>query len=204
MRVNISSSGAFKRDQRADDLVHVAAGAEVVAGAGDHHRMHVVGLGAAGANRSRSSAYESKVSGFLRSGRFSVSVATPLVDLPAEVLGLVVAERLAVAAQQRRIDAVGGVAGVLVDGGVFMPCPEVCSLRIRCTRSVPRWVWSCSIGARVEPGEQFEQPLLVLARHRLEGAAALGREPDDEGAPVVGAVARARPCLRARARRSAR
>ena len=35
MRVNISSSGAFRLHQRADDLVHVAARAEVVAGAGE-------------------------------------------------------------------------------------------------------------------------------------------------------------------------
>ena len=38
-------------------------------------------------NQSRSSAYDSKVSGFLRSGRLSVTVATPSFTLSAKWLG---------------------------------------------------------------------------------------------------------------------
>ena len=35
-------AGHFHFRQRADDFVHVAAGAEIAARAGDHHRLHVV------------------------------------------------------------------------------------------------------------------------------------------------------------------
>ena len=41
MRVNASSSGRIHARQRPDDLVHVAAGAEVAARAGDDDRLHV-------------------------------------------------------------------------------------------------------------------------------------------------------------------
>ena len=58
-------------------------------------------------NRSRSSAYESKVSGFLRSGRFSVMVATRVFHLPEKMTGLVAGQRFAVARGQRRVQALG-------------------------------------------------------------------------------------------------
>ena len=48
MRVKASrpamSSLRMHLDQRADDLVHVAAGAEIAAGAGDHHVLDAVGV----------------------------------------------------------------------------------------------------------------------------------------------------------------
>jgi hypothetical protein len=47
--------GRLQAHQRADDLVHVAARAEVAAGAGDHHRLARRGVAQA-RNRSRSSA----------------------------------------------------------------------------------------------------------------------------------------------------
>jgi hypothetical protein len=43
MRVNMSNSGAFSCHQRANDFVHIAAGAKVVACAVDHHHIDVVG-----------------------------------------------------------------------------------------------------------------------------------------------------------------
>ena len=44
MRVKASSSPCVIFDQRADDLVHVAAGAEIAAGAGDDERLESLSL----------------------------------------------------------------------------------------------------------------------------------------------------------------
>ena len=63
------------RQQRADDVVHVAARREVAAVRRDDDRLDVVG-GGERAEVSRSSAYESNVSGFFRSGRASEMTAT--------------------------------------------------------------------------------------------------------------------------------
>ena len=57
MRVNISRSGHAHLRQRADDLVHVAARAEVVAGALDDDRAHVAGLRQRAERDRASSAY---------------------------------------------------------------------------------------------------------------------------------------------------
>ena len=85
MRVNISSSGAFSfssgpmisctspPEQKLSPAPAITTAFTSVA-----WRMRP--------NRSRSSAYDSKVSGFLRSGRFSVMRADAGLDLPLEVL----------------------------------------------------------------------------------------------------------------------
>jgi hypothetical protein len=44
MRVNSSRPGMSILGQRPDDLVDVAARAEIAAGAGDHHRLHLAGI----------------------------------------------------------------------------------------------------------------------------------------------------------------
>ncbi len=111
MRVNISSSGAFKRHQRADDFVHIAARAEVAAGAGDHDGLHVVGP------------FEL----VKQVAQFGVAVegervlalravqrdgADLVFHFPEEVGRLVIRQRLAVAGQQGGVDVVDGHAQV--------------------------------------------------------------------------------------------
>ena len=45
MRVKASRPLHVRVEQRADDVVHVAARAEIAAVGGDHDRLHVVGVG---------------------------------------------------------------------------------------------------------------------------------------------------------------
>ena len=76
MRVNISSSGAFR----------LTSGPMISCTSPPEQKLSPAPITTTACtsvayfscpNRSRSSAYDSKVSGFLRSGRFSVTVATP-------------------------------------------------------------------------------------------------------------------------------
>ena len=138
--------GRLQPHQRADDLVHVAARAEVVAGAGEDDDLDVVGVAAARSNRSRSSAYESKVSGFLRSGRLSVIAGDAVVRRPGEVLRAVAGERLAVAGGERRVDA--GMSSLMSAclGGVVRSCT-------RWTRSRPSCACSCCTAAASSPAK---------------------------------------------------
>ena len=75
MRVNASSSGIVIFGQRADDLVHVAAGAEVAAGAGDDDGLDVARVDEA-AKQVAQLGIRLERQRILRSGRSSVIVAT--------------------------------------------------------------------------------------------------------------------------------
>jgi hypothetical protein len=69
-------AGHVELGQRADDLVHVAAGAEVLAGAGDDDGLDVVGIGQR-AEQVAQLGVGIEGQRVLALGRFSVSVATP-------------------------------------------------------------------------------------------------------------------------------
>ena len=73
------------------------------------------------ASRSRRSAYDSKVSGFIFSGRFRVTVATPSVDREVEVLP-VLGDRRAGAVSTHSLPAVARVRGPMI---------------VRCTSEAP-------------------------------------------------------------------
>jgi hypothetical protein len=76
MRVNISSSGAFSRTS--GPMISCTSPPEQkLSPAPATTTAFTSSAYLSRPNRSRSSAYESKVSGFLRSGRFRVTVATP-------------------------------------------------------------------------------------------------------------------------------
>ncbi len=76
MRVKASRPGILSSVKRADDLVNISARAKIFSRARYDHRLDIADCAIA-RNRSRISAYESNVSGFLRSGRSSVMQATP-------------------------------------------------------------------------------------------------------------------------------
>ena len=82
MRVNISSSGAFNRTS--GPMISCTSPPEQKLSPAPARTTTLTSLAwRSRSNRSRSSAYESKVSGFLRSGRLSVIVATPSLSAQA-------------------------------------------------------------------------------------------------------------------------
>ena len=104
MRVNISSSGAFSAHQRADDLVHVAARAEVVAGARHHHGVHVGGVLQLAEQVAQ---FGVRVEGerVLALGPVERDGGHRVFHLPEKVTGLVAGQRFAVARGQGRVEA---------------------------------------------------------------------------------------------------
>jgi hypothetical protein len=75
MRVNCEQLGHLHLHQRADDLVHVAAAAEVAAGAGEDHGLDVGGVDQL-AEQVAQFAVGLEGQRVLAVGRFSVMVAT--------------------------------------------------------------------------------------------------------------------------------
>ena len=102
------------------------------------------------------------MSGFLRSGRFSVIVATPSLERPLEVLRAVAGERPAVAGGERRVEAgdVGG--GHVASASLGFSLLE----QVHAQRAELRVELAHGVG--VEAGEQLEDPALVLLGHRRE------------------------------------
>jgi hypothetical protein len=107
IRVNISSSGAFRRHQRADDLVHVAARAEVVASAVDHDGFHIVGVLQVGEQLAQLGIRVERQR-VLALGPVQRHMADPILDLPGEVLRLIAGGGSGIAGGEAGVDAGGG------------------------------------------------------------------------------------------------
>ena len=98
--------GRLQPNQRADDLVHVTARAEVVAGADQHDGMHV---GRVLERAEQVAQLGIRVEGqrVLAVGAIQCEGCDAVAHLPLEMRRAVAEERLAVAGDQRRVDAVG-------------------------------------------------------------------------------------------------
>ena len=172
MRVKSSRLRRVHLDQRPDDLEHVAAGAEIAAGAGDDERLDVLILGRG--------AEEIDELGIALEGQ-RILLLRPVerqrrdlaVDREPDMLRLVAGER------QR--DGIGG--------GHRLPPLPIGLARRGLGLGEQAHQRLDLVGGQVRRTSRAIQSSCV-ARHGAEDAAALGGEADDLRAPVVAAMAR--------------
>jgi hypothetical protein len=110
MRVNIRQLGRLQPDQRADDLVHVAARAEVVAGAGEDDDLDVARV-AQPLEQVAQLGVRVEGERVLALGAVQRDRGDAAAQRPLEVLPAIARERAPVAGGERRVEAGDGNVG---------------------------------------------------------------------------------------------
>ncbi len=178
MRVNISSSRRGQGYQRADDLVHVAARAEVVARAGDDDGAHVVRMAQRDEQVAQLGALSRSSADSCAPGRFSVHARDAVAAVPQEVLRLVAGERAAVACGKCRVEDQVASRVMVAVTLISVSCRPCSRQRQRQRRRWPSNACNCSPSSAFRPSSSSITQRSCSAATRSNARFAAQRQRD--------------------------